>query len=338
MKAFRVLLMLTILSATATAVHAQTPLPTSFEAIRAVAQEQITQKRKCLANSFSLELVVTQDPPCWFVQTLQDTAATWQRLRTLCATGKQNAGCCEAVAGKAPVCGLALVGNVKSCEAVQTPKSCCCAKACACCESCKEKKGAAPQAQAMPLGEEMLRMMEALHGIARPRQIQPVPMAAYGYQIVQVQGVVQAVHHAKPVHFVTPELDAHCDRITQRGDSMVLEGNVLLLCKKHAQPIRIEAQCVIVNMKDGSFTVESAARPAPVLKIQETRAGSLMLGAGVNTDNGIGGIHWHPSFDVAPATYRIIQVPQVFSIEPPPPAPAPPVFIPSSRSSEARPR
>ena len=184
----------------------------------------------------------------------------------------------------------------------------------------------------MPLGEEMLRMMEALHGIARPRQIQPVPMAAFPCPIVQVQGIVQAVHYAKPVHFVTPELDAHCDRITQRGDSMVLEGNVLLLCKKHAQPIRIEAQRVIVNMKDGSFTVSSDSAPAAISTF------------GVQRTTGIQGTGSAQCFEIfcAPptpsTTVRILRVPQVLSIEPLTPAPAPLLVIPSSRSFEARPR
>jgi hypothetical protein len=62
---------------------------------------------------------------------------------------------------------------------------------------------------------------------------------------------------ARPARFVTPELEAHCERMTHRGDQIILEGHVLLLCKKHAQPIRIEAERVVVNMKDGSFQVES---------------------------------------------------------------------------------
>jgi len=66
---------------------------------------------------------------------------------------------------------------------------------------------------------------------------------------------------AAPVHLATPDLDAHCDRMHHRGDVVVLEGNVLLLVKKHAQPIRIEAQRVLVNMRDGSFTVESGLAP-----------------------------------------------------------------------------
>ena len=66
---------------------------------------------------------------------------------------------------------------------------------------------------------------------------------------------------AKHAHLVTPDFEAHCQRMTHRGDTIILEGDVILLNKKHAQPIRIEAHRVIVNMKDGTFTVESEARP-----------------------------------------------------------------------------
>jgi hypothetical protein len=88
-------------------------------------------------------------------------------------------------------------------------------------------------------------------------QIVPVP----GGQVMQVVQVVH--HHVTPAHFVTPDLDVRCDRMQQTGDIIVLEGNVLLLSKKHAQPMRIEAERVILNMSNGSFTVDSAVRPAP---------------------------------------------------------------------------
>ena len=37
----------------------------------------------------------------------------------------------------------------------------------------------------------------------------------------------------------------------------MLEGDVRLTCKKSGHAVRIEAPCVIVNMKDGTFTVEA---------------------------------------------------------------------------------
>lgn len=76
----------------------------------------------------------------------------------------------------------------------------------------------------------------------------PMPMP---HRIVPIASL------AKHVHFVTPDLEAHCERMTHRGDVVVLEGDVKLHCKKHGQSIRIEAQRVILNMKDGTFTVES---------------------------------------------------------------------------------
>ena len=72
------------------------------------------------------------------------------------------------------------------------------------------------------------------------------------------QPVMQVAHPVRPAKLVTPDLEAHCEKMTHKGDMIVLEGNVLLLCKKHAQPMRIEAQRVTVNMKDGSFSVEGA--------------------------------------------------------------------------------
>jgi hypothetical protein len=120
------------------------------------------------------------------------------------------------------------------------------------------------------MSAEMMRRLAALHGVAVP---QPFPLAAvppcHGCGVVQVVPVpgirvVQvAQHHVRPVHFVTPDLDAHCERMHHQGDMVVLEGNVLMVCKKHAQPIRIEAQRVVVNMRDGSFRVESNVQPMP---------------------------------------------------------------------------
>jgi len=73
---------------------------------------------------------------------------------------------------------------------------------------------------------------------------------------------------APPVHslprFESPDLEVHCEKMTHRGDTVVFEGNVMLLSKKHAQPIRINAHRVILNVKDGSYTVESARQIAPL--------------------------------------------------------------------------
>jgi hypothetical protein len=67
---------------------------------------------------------------------------------------------------------------------------------------------------------------------------------------------VAAAPALKHAHLVTPDLEAHCTRMTHRGDTIILEGDVILLNKKHAQPIRIEAQRAVINMKDGTITVD----------------------------------------------------------------------------------
>ena len=77
--------------------------------------------------------------------------------------------------------------------------------------------------------------------------------------------IMPPAQNAKPVRLVTPDFEAVCDRMNQRGDVAVLEGNVLLLCRKHAQPIRIEGSRIVVNMRDGSFNVESDVRPTPAM-------------------------------------------------------------------------
>lgn len=329
MKPFRVLIMLTALMTTATVVRGQSPgyllpsglfpLPEQLESPTAAAQ----------ATRVECDMM----PPAWYTQALQQGAATWQRLRAICSTGKQDSPCCEAAGGKAAGCALGVAGSVKSCAAAQAPKACACVKACACCEACKEKNTTTTsvQAQRMELTAEMMKMLAGLRGVTQVQPAPPFPMIgvppcvppvqvptivqfvpAPGVRVVQV---VQVARHVKPVHLVTPDLEAHCEKMHHRGDAIVLEGNVLLLCKKHAQPIRIEAQRVIVNMRDGSFSVESDVRPvssssfgvqrtsavAPMtpndmrVRLQETSSGSLMLGAGVNSFNGITGSKLGPS-------------------------------------------
>jgi hypothetical protein len=346
MKPFRVLMMLTALLATATVVHGQSPgnlpplalypLPEELESLAAAAQ---ASRVEC-----------NMTPPAWYTQALQQGAATWQRLRAICSTGKQDSTCCEAASAKQASGALGLAGSVKSCATAQAPKACACVKPCACCEACKEKKETTPpvQAQRMELTAEMMKIMAGLRGIAPLQPAPPFPVIGVPPCVPPVQGpgiaqfvplpgvrvvqIVQVARHVKPVHLVTPDLEAHCERMHHRGDAIVLEGNVLLLCRKHAQPIRIEAQRVIVNMRDGSFSVESDVRPVSsssfgvqrtsavppggvsqsrVLRafpaagvsssgvwttskdipvnVQEMSTGTLMLGAGANSDNGVTG-------------------------------------------------
>ncbi len=147
-------------------------------------------------------------------------------------------------------------------QMLQTSKPaapCCCAKACACCESCKAKPAQVTSVQ--------LPSMQFL--FKAPNQIPGAPARICGTaQMVQQQlirpnfapsGLIPAAAlHSAPARFETPDLEAHCQKITHRGDIVILEGSVLMLIKKHAQPVRVNAERVSVNMKDGSYTVETA--------------------------------------------------------------------------------
>lgn len=281
MTPFRVLMMLTTLMTSAAAVNAQAPVyvqppqnsapPKPVHPLAVQAQEACAQCPLMAVHS-------------WHVQALQQASTAWRRVRAMCSTPKEDTACCEAAHGKPAGCALGIVGSAKGAEVAQAPKACACAKACACCESCKVKKdGLAP----VPTQELMMRIAD-MHNRVQRLSAQPAPFPMVGVppacgsgvvQVIPVPGVrvievVPVVHHAKPVHLVTPDLDAVCERMHHRGDMVVLEGNVLLLCKKHAQPIRIEAQRAIVNMKDGTFTVESGTHVVPTsgFGVQRTSA------------------------------------------------------------------
>jgi hypothetical protein len=104
----------------------------------------------------------------------------------------------------------------------------------------------------------------------------PVPPPAGARVVV---GMPTSGTVAMPAHLVTPDLEAHCQRITHRDGLVILEGNVMLLCKKHAQPIRIEAPRVVVNMKDGSFSVDSHAAPASTTSFGVMRTSNVVMPA-----------------------------------------------------------
>jgi lipopolysaccharide export system protein LptA len=258
MKSFRVLLMLTALLAFANVVNAQSISAAALQAIRAAAQERSrdsvvirahegtlileTQEQSLHANVLVLQgakRCEASSESCWLMQALQQCVASCQRLRAMCCSD-----CTRSTQTALPGCAACpLTPQAAGCVAggtcpVQTraataPAPCCCAKACACCESCKAAKGAAVPQAAPPMPYV---------------QVMPCPPTY----------VLQVAHPVRPAKLVTPDLEAHCEKMTHKGDMIVLEGNVLLLCKKHAQPMRVEAQRVLVNMKDGSFSVESA--------------------------------------------------------------------------------
>ena len=149
---------------------------------------------------------------------------------------------------------------------------CCCAKACACCESCKAARAAQVQVPPMlpPQGAWNVPVPPP-HAPGFPPMPPGGPSGPPVWVGPQPQPMVPGVPmcmpmppRPQPAHFVTPDFDGHCEKITHRGDSVILEGNVMLLCKKHAQPIRVEGQRIVVNMKDGSYSVETNLPKAPV--------------------------------------------------------------------------
>lgn len=264
MTRFRVLMMVASVIASASALHAQPTAPqnTGPDGSR---YETGGYPRAAFEKGVVADGPVIQ--ASWFMQGCQQTLAAWQRLRAVCTSGQADTECCDAVRTKAAGCPLGIVMAAKS------TKACNCAKACTCCETCKAQK----ETRVHTLTPEMQKVLRMMHGLPLMPPPAPVaelpecmpPMCGSGIvQVVPVQGVrvmqVMAVaHQAKPARLVTPDLEAVCERMHHRGDVVVLEGNVLLLCKKHAQPVRVEAQRVIVNMKDGSFSVEADARPTP---------------------------------------------------------------------------
>jgi hypothetical protein len=138
-----------------------------------------------------------------------------------------------------------------------------------------------------PLPELPPCPLEELHELHRQRQMislaiaqveQELARIAHHQQLAQQQ-MVQAMsmpvaHHNQKVHLVTERFEAHCDSLRCAGDAhrLVLEGNVRLCCKHSGQCVNIEAPCVIVNMKDGTFTVESRSVP-----VQPTSAQGVQL-------------------------------------------------------------
>lgn len=322
----RFLMLMTTLLMSAITANAQSLSTTSLQALRELTSLEEAAKQ---ANAVDCP---TTDAPSWHIQAAQQGVAAWQRLRALCATNGKASSCREATCGtsvqaKPAVCneaaggvfGITLTGKAISAAAPccglkdllplscpfgfsvsKTDAPCCCAKACACCESCKAKPAvraqafpiAPPVTWTMPIPPQRIWSGPTPQGWALP--VSPPPSARV------VLAMPASAQPTKAAHLVTPDLEAYCERIVHRGDTIVLEGNVLLLCKKHAQPIRIEAQRVFVNMNDGSFTVESNARP-----MTPTSFG-VMRTSGMSSPPIV--VPLLPSHEAVPAPRRIIQV------------------------------
>jgi hypothetical protein len=148
-----------------------------------------------------------------------------------------------------PCCGIKDFVQLK----VTATPPCCCVKDCTSCQACKQKATAAVQVFPAPT----CPLAGRYESSAYPKQAFDTPANVWMPCPVQsVTRVVSATPTPLP-RFESPDFEVHCEKIAHRGDTVVFEGNVLLLSKKHAQPIRINAQRVILNMKDGSYTVES---------------------------------------------------------------------------------
>jgi hypothetical protein len=146
-----------------------------------------------------------------------------------------------------------------------TPAPCCCAKACACCESCKAAKPAVRMMPAAVAPFPSVWSGPVPPPMPMPPQAAPWPVR---HPMQMAPGTVVSLPTTAPIkiaRLVTPDFEAHCEKMTHKGDTIVLEGNVMFLSKKHANPLRVEAHRIVVNMKDGSFMVDSEVRPMPTV-------------------------------------------------------------------------
>jgi hypothetical protein len=196
----------------------------------------------------------------WYYRALLDASMAWQRLRTTCGNAK-SAGCCDmpacclADACKSAGCVVGIAGCAKGCATAQAPKSCCCAKECACCEMCKASKQKSVQIERVRVQPMPCPMQAPATGVFKIAL--PAPAMLPMMPACMPQNVMLPVNVGGTVKLVTPDFEVHCNHITQRGDTIELTGNVLLLCKKNSQPVRIEAQRILLNLNNGTYTAEA---------------------------------------------------------------------------------
>jgi hypothetical protein len=94
------------------------------------------------------------------------------------------------------------------------------------------------------------------------------PVRTVGYEeqtsktpLVQPPPAATNVVHLKTAHF-----EADCKSLASAGspERIILLGDVHLICTKNGQTIRIEGQRVVLNLMDGTYTVDSALAGEPV--------------------------------------------------------------------------
>jgi hypothetical protein len=199
--------------------------------------------------------------------------------------------------------------------------------------------GQCPMAQ-QPLHDVPLYPVEALKELIQQRQaithaIEQIERELMQLAIAKQQQqtmVVQAAHTAQKVHLATEFFEAHCDTLRCVGENvMVLEGDVRLTSKKGGHPIRIEAARVQVNMKDGTFKVESATTigtspplPTTMERVQMVPSAPWSAPAPMPTTSWQNApVYVRPLPPSAPAGWQ--QVPDRYA-PPPPPVPGIPAM------------
>jgi hypothetical protein len=121
-----------------------------------------------------------------------------------------------------------------------------------------------------PLGPlvELLWQRELISAAIEQME-EELAQAAQAAQMAQQQRTVYAqmatsTLSAPKVRLSTEHFEAQCAAMRCLGNDphrLVLEGEVVLTCKKSGHVVRIEAPCVVVNMQDGTFSVDSHVPP-----------------------------------------------------------------------------
>jgi hypothetical protein len=185
-----------------------------------------------------------------------------------------------------PCCGAKACCNAPTTAA----KNCCCGKDGNCCcaqtaasDPCRGQAPAHPHVIVigMPMPHAPMHLPLQPGMVAPPHMVVlPPPMACPVDACQEDESVptIRRVTRAKvtrvsrddaaPARLKTPHIEAQCERMSCAGspERMILEGNVCLRYNKDGQVVHIEAQRVVVNVKEGTFTVE-ANPAAPAVRV-----------------------------------------------------------------------